>query len=158
MNLKDANLISVTACFYSKRFWQYVFIKCFSTLPYFATYIQFKENENFRFAHTQWVKALTCLFTGYIFSMTGFKSLMMPVVVIQTIFIIVVYARGEDFDYKLLLWKVGYYLYIIVEEINVVICIAAVPRTFGIRHGASVLCLVLCSRLLSVLMAWIIGD
>lgn len=47
----------------------------------------------------------------------------------------------------------AYFIFIIIEESNFVLSVSAVPRTFGIRYGSSVLTLVLCSRIYTLILA-----
>lgn len=103
-------------------------------------------------------KAVTCLIVGYIFSLIGFKKIMIPLLILQILLMcILAFSKKETVFYNYM-FNGAFYFYVIVQETNVIATIAAVPKTFGIKYGSSVLCLVLCSKFISMLIAYLIHD
>lgn len=64
------------ACFYSYRFWQYFFIDLFCTLLYYDSYKVIHDTIALKRSYYQILKAFTCLLSGYIYSMLGYKKIM----------------------------------------------------------------------------------
>lgn len=155
--MHDANLTYLTACLYSIRFWQYFFIDMLCSVLYFDSYIIIHDTIELKSSYHHILKALTCIVSGYIYSMFGYKRIMMVLTLILcflSFFILKLKDKTQEKDH-VLTWQdnMAYFIFIIAEETSLVISATAVPRTFGIRFGASVYCLVLSSRIVTLIVA-----
>lgn len=89
--------------------------------------------------------------------MAGFKKVMLPLIFVncclsysmKTISDIETHSSGE---------QIAYIAFIVVDQINTVVTISAVPRTFGIKYGYNIVCIVLISRILTMILVYFVPD
>lgn len=104
------------------------------------------------------VKAVTCLIVGYIFSLVGYKKIMIPLLILQIGFISTIAFSNKESHFYSHLFNGAFYFYIIVREANFIVTVSAVPKTFGIKYGSSVLCLAECALFIPLLISILIQD
>ena len=155
VRLKDANLKSIKAIFYSLRFWQYYLINFLAHVSYYQAIAVFQpDNTNYG----DWAfKAFVCLLTGFVYQKFDFKVPMLIVLMINC----VLCGLNYSFDTAIPTseTKMIKFCYFVSDKVSWVVQVSSIPRTFGIKYGAVVLAIVLSGRILTyILVHYLIPD
>lgn len=146
--MKEANLVKLRAIIYSTRFWQYYFMSFFSTFFNNSMYKFFarEQDDSTPVRYESLLRMLTCFSIGFVYTKLKFKYTFIGMILLNGIASCLLYKFCLLPESELV-WM--FYVSVVIDSSIDTMVMAAVPKTFGLKWGILVLCIIQTGDVLS---------